>query len=137
MAGVTLSAPQARFAWQAWHFQDLHRCLPKRGTRDAAAVCRGRRGTCSTSGSICAAGSVAPRTPSWAGWRVAGVTFIQAVELHGPKVVAGASFHIQFFLIRHVVDRMCAVSNWASSSLYFDERTFRYHKLILSQHLHV
>ena len=22
VAGVTLSAPQARFAWQAWHFQD-------------------------------------------------------------------------------------------------------------------
>ena len=24
-------APQARFAWQAWHFQDLHRCRRKLG----------------------------------------------------------------------------------------------------------
>ena len=27
LAGVALSALQARFAWQASHFQDLHRCL--------------------------------------------------------------------------------------------------------------
>ena len=27
VAGVTLSAPQAPFAWQAWHVQYLHRCL--------------------------------------------------------------------------------------------------------------
>ena len=25
VAGATLSAPQARFAWQAWHFRYLHR----------------------------------------------------------------------------------------------------------------
>ena len=31
VAGVTLSAPQARFAWQAWNFQDLHRCPRKLG----------------------------------------------------------------------------------------------------------
>ena len=31
MAGVTLSARQARFAWQAWRFQDLHRCPRKLG----------------------------------------------------------------------------------------------------------
>ena len=31
VAGVTLSATQARFAWQAWHFQDLHRCPRKLG----------------------------------------------------------------------------------------------------------
>ena len=24
VAGVTLSALQTRFVWQAWHFQDLH-----------------------------------------------------------------------------------------------------------------
>ena len=30
-AGVTLSAPQAPFAWQAWRFQYLHRCLRKFG----------------------------------------------------------------------------------------------------------
>ena len=41
VAGVTLSAPQAGFAWQAWHFQDLHRCPWKLGDElgrmDAAA----------------------------------------------------------------------------------------------------
>ena len=31
VAGVTLSAPQARFAWQAWHFRYLHRCPRKLG----------------------------------------------------------------------------------------------------------
>ena len=31
VAGVTLSTLQARFAWQAWHFQDLHRCPRKLG----------------------------------------------------------------------------------------------------------
>ena len=31
VAGVTLSAPQARFAWQAWHFQYLHICPRKLG----------------------------------------------------------------------------------------------------------
>ena len=59
-------------SWQAWHLQ--HRRfhwrgkratfstylipirLRKRGAWDAAAVCRGRRGTCSAAGSICVAG---------------------------------------------------------------------------------
>ena len=27
VAGVSLSAHQARFAWQAWYFRRLHRCL--------------------------------------------------------------------------------------------------------------
>ena len=31
MAGVALSAHQARFAWQAWHVQYLHRCPRKLG----------------------------------------------------------------------------------------------------------
>ena len=31
VAGVTLSAPQARFAWQAWYFRRLHRCQRKLG----------------------------------------------------------------------------------------------------------
>ena len=31
VAGVKLSAPQARFAWQAWYFQYLHRCPRKLG----------------------------------------------------------------------------------------------------------
>ena len=43
VAGATLSAPQARFAWQAWHVQYLHRRLRKLGDErvpmDAAAVC--------------------------------------------------------------------------------------------------
>ena len=43
VAGVTLSAPQARFAWQAWHFQYLHRCPRKLGDelgRIGAVACR-------------------------------------------------------------------------------------------------
>ena len=31
VAGVTLAAPQARFAWQAWYFRHLHRCPLKLG----------------------------------------------------------------------------------------------------------
>ena len=31
VAGVTLSAPQARCVWQAWHFRCLHRCPQKLG----------------------------------------------------------------------------------------------------------
>ena len=31
VAGVTLSALQARFAWQAWYFRYLHRCQRKLG----------------------------------------------------------------------------------------------------------
>ena len=58
VAGVTLSAPQARFAWQAWHFTYLHRCPRKFGDEggpmDAdGLLIRGRRDTFSTSGSIC------------------------------------------------------------------------------------
>ena len=41
VAGVTHSAPQARFAWQAWYFRHLHRCQRKLGDEgdifDAAA----------------------------------------------------------------------------------------------------
>ena len=80
VAGVTLSAPQARFAWQAWHFRYLHRCPRKLGDEggpmDADCVvlsvppCQrklgdilglwrlwpGRRGTFNTCGSLCLAG---------------------------------------------------------------------------------
>ena len=31
VAGVGLSGPRARFAWQAWHFRCLHRCPRKLG----------------------------------------------------------------------------------------------------------
>ena len=31
VTGVGLSAPQARLAWQAWHFRYLHRCPRKLG----------------------------------------------------------------------------------------------------------
>ena len=45
VTGVTLSAPQARFEWQAWRFQDLHRCPRKLGDElgriDAAAYVAG------------------------------------------------------------------------------------------------
>ena len=67
VAGVTLSAPQARFAWQAWYFRYLHRCPRKLGDEgrpmDAECLLRGRRDTFSTSGSICVAG-VALSVPS-------------------------------------------------------------------------
>ena len=57
VAGVTLSACQARFAWQAWRVRCLHRCPRKLGDdggpMDADGLFRGRRGTFSTSGSIC------------------------------------------------------------------------------------
>ena len=45
VAGVTLSAPQPRFAWQAWYF----RCLPYRCPRKLREDLRGRRGTFGTS----------------------------------------------------------------------------------------
>ena len=54
------SASQARFVWQAWHFQYLHRCPQKLGDEggpmDADGLLRGRCDTFSTSGSICVAG---------------------------------------------------------------------------------
>ena len=43
VTGMTLSALQARFAWQAWHLQYLHRCPRKLGDelgRIGAAACR-------------------------------------------------------------------------------------------------
>ena len=85
VAGVTLSAPQARFAWQAWYFGYLHRCPRKLGDEARFAwqawyfrclhrcprklgdelgriwrrwILRGRRDAFSTSGSICVAGVV-------------------------------------------------------------------------------
>ena len=52
VAGVTLSAPEARFAWQAWHFRYLHRCPRKLGDdggpMDADCLLRGRRDSFST-----------------------------------------------------------------------------------------
>ena len=52
VAGVTLSAPQARFAWQAWRVRCLHR-FPRKlgddgGPMDADCLRRGRRDTFST-----------------------------------------------------------------------------------------
>ena len=52
VAGVTLSAPQARFAWQAWYFRYLHRCPRKLGDELGRIwrrwILRGRRDTFST-----------------------------------------------------------------------------------------
>ena len=60
MAGVALSAPQARFAWQAWCFLYHHRCQRKLGDEVGLmwrrGLLRGRRGTFGASGSICVAG---------------------------------------------------------------------------------
>ena len=68
VAGVTLSAPQARFAWQAWYFRYLHRCPRKLGDELGRIWRRwilcGRRDTFSTSGSICVASATTPSGPS-------------------------------------------------------------------------
>ena len=52
VAGVTLSAPQARFAWQACYFRYLHRCPRKLGDELGRIwrrwILRGRRDTFST-----------------------------------------------------------------------------------------
>ena len=52
VAGVTLSAPEARFVWQAWRVWYLHRCPRKLGDNggpmDADCLRRGRRDTFST-----------------------------------------------------------------------------------------
>ena len=62
VAGVALSAPQARCVWQAWYFRYLHRCLRKLGDELGRIwrrpMLRGRRGTLRTSASICVAGVV-------------------------------------------------------------------------------
>ena len=62
VAGVTLSAPQARFVWQVWYFRYLHRCPRKLGDELGRIwrrwILRGRRDTFSPSGSICVAGVV-------------------------------------------------------------------------------
>ena len=62
VAGVTLSAPQPRFAARAWYFRYLHRCPRKFGDEWGPIwrrwILRGRRGTFSTSASICVAGVV-------------------------------------------------------------------------------
>ena len=67
VAGVTLSAPQARCVWQAWHFRYLHGCPRKLGDdggpMDADCLLRGRRDTFSTAGAMCVAG-VALSVPS-------------------------------------------------------------------------
>ena len=61
VAGMALSAPQARFLWQAWHLQYLHRCERKLGDDEQGLIrrrgfLRGRRAAFSMSGSICVAG---------------------------------------------------------------------------------
>ena len=75
MAGVTLSAPQARFAWQAWYFGYLHRCPRKLGDELGRIWrrwilrldLRGRRGTFGTS--IDVRGSLAT---NWVGFGAVG-----------------------------------------------------------------
>ena len=60
VTGVALSAPQARFAWQAWHFQYLHRLSTEAWRRTGSnwrrCILRARRDSFSTSGPICVAG---------------------------------------------------------------------------------
>ena len=68
MAGVSLSKPRARFAWQAWYFLYLHRCQQKLGDilglMWRRGLLRGRRVTFNTSGSIGVAGVVLA-VPAW------------------------------------------------------------------------
>ena len=62
MAGVALSAPQARFAWQAWYFLYHHRCQQKLGDEVGLmwrrGLLRGRRAAFGTPDAICVAGVV-------------------------------------------------------------------------------
>ena len=69
VAGVTLSAPQARFAWQAWHFE--HFRLALRGRRGAFGTSIDVRGSLATKGDIFDA----------AAFCVAGVT-LSALQAH-------------------------------------------------------
>ena len=63
----SLTAPQARFAWQAWYFLHLHRCQRKLGDilglMWRRGLWRGRRVTFNTSGAICVAGVVLSAPP--------------------------------------------------------------------------
>ena len=86
VAGVTLSAPEVRFAWQAWYFRYLHRGLRKsgdepghlwrrgvlRGRRDAFST--GRRGTFATYIEVCGSPATNRDTCGAAAFCVAGVT---------------------------------------------------------------
>ena len=69
---MALSAPQARFAWQAWYFLYHHRCQRKIGDEVGLmwhrGLLRGGRGTFGTSGSICVAGVVLS-VPPYLMWR--------------------------------------------------------------------
>ena len=75
VAGVTLSAPQARFAWQACYFRYLPRCPRKLGDEGGPIWRRGflrdRCGTFSTLGSFCVAGVLlsVPSKMSAEAWR--------------------------------------------------------------------
>ena len=77
VASVTLSAPEVRFAWQAWYFRCLHKGLRKLGDalgRIGAAALSVEPGTFNTSGSMCVAGvalSVPPYMSAEA-WRRTG-----------------------------------------------------------------
>ena len=67
VAGAAIGAPRARFAWQAQHFEHLHRGRRKSGDASFSwqaqhlehlrLVLRGRRSIRSTSGSFCVAGA--------------------------------------------------------------------------------
>ena len=77
VAGVTLSAPEARFAWQAWRVRCLHRCPRKRGDDGGpmdADCLLGRRGAFGTF--IDVRGSLATTVDPWTPtvFYVAGVT---------------------------------------------------------------
>ena len=67
MAGVSLSTPRARFAWQAWYFLYLHTCQRKLGDilglMWRRGLLRGRRVTFNTSTSIRVAGVVLSAPP--------------------------------------------------------------------------
>ena len=70
-----MSASQARFVWQEWRFQYLHKCQRKLGDEggpmDADGLLRDRRDSFSISGSICVGGVALsePEKMSAEAWR--------------------------------------------------------------------
>ena len=84
VAGVTLSAPQARFVWQVWYFRYVHRCPRKLG--DELGHFQVLRldlcGRCGTFGTfIDVRGSLAT---NWVGFGAAG-SCVAGVTLSAPQ----------------------------------------------------
>ena len=81
VAGVALSAPQPRFAWQAWYFQHLHRCPRK---------LRDEWGRFGVAGSCVAGVTLSAPQPrfAWQAW----YTFGTAIDVSGSSATNGDRF---------------------------------------------